>query len=144
MNRSRSYRLAGIATLLFAVCPSIELGLMAISDSREANSGHPVVIFPLLIFIIIALVLSSPWIIAGILLLRNSRAGKRLALVLTVPSAVLVVLLGGRAICGILLRWISDRDPDGFIAGLIFGPFALFGLMFCIAVWALQRSHWRD
>ena len=35
MNRSRNYRIAGIATLLFAVCPSIELGLMTIADSLE-------------------------------------------------------------------------------------------------------------
>ena len=142
MNWTPSHRLVGIATLLFAACPTVELVLMMLSDSNRGNGDHlPVSIGmpPLSFFLLVAPALSSPWIAAGILLLRNSNAGSLLALVLTVPTFPLILVCVGVAIDG--LRAGGQFKWMGAIAC---GPFALFGLMFCLTVWWFEFSYWRS
>ena len=132
-------RFVGIATLLFAACPTVELVLMMLSDSKRVGGDHmPVAVGvpPLSVFLLVALTLSSPWIVAGILLLRTSNAGRLLALVLTVPTCPLVLACGGGAIGGLL-----SNNQDGRMSAIAFGPLAFFGLMFCLSVWWLQLSY---
>ena len=102
---------------------------------------------PLSVLLLVALALSSPWVVAGILLLRTSNSGRLLALVLTVPSVPLVLLFGGGAIDG-LNFWLRDRTPkpgihEGLISVIVFTPFTLLGLMFCLTVWQFQFLYWR-
>ena len=139
MTWTPSSRLVGIATLLFAACPTVELVLMMLSDSNRGSGDHmPVAVGgpPLSALLLVALALSSPWIVAGILLLRTSYAGRLLALVLTVPTCPLVLACGGGAIGGLL-----RNNQDGMMSAIAFGPLAFFGLMFCLSVWWFQFSY---
>ena len=91
------------------------------------------------VFLLVVLALSIPWIVAGILLLRSSNAGRLLALVLTVPTLVFVLACGGDAIDG-----LCRNNQDGRMTAIAFGPFALFGLLFCLTVWWFQFSYRRS
>ncbi len=135
---------AGVTTLLFAACPTVELGLMAFSDFIRGGGDHMPVgvgVPPLEFAMVVALVLSSPWIAAGVLLLRREATGRWLALVLTIPSILLVFLFGAGALHGFCWVWIIEHNWEGLLAGFVFGPFALIGLVFCLVVWWFQFSY---
>lgn len=147
MNESPCSRLQGIAALLFAGCPTVELGLMMLSDYVRGHGDHMPVgvgVPPLSVFLLVGLALSSPWIAAGLLLLRSHPAGRWLAVVLTVPTVPLVLLSGGGALHGFCWVWIIEHNPAGFMTGLVFGPFAGLGSMFCLTVWIFQFSYWQN
>ena len=106
MTWTPSSRFAGVATLLFAACPTVQLGLLGLMMLLDFNRGNGdrmsvgVSVPPLSVFFLPALALSSPWIIAGILLLRRSDAGRLLALFLTnllcMKSRVFLAVYGAR------------------------------------------------
>jgi len=149
MNQAPFYRAAGIVTLIFAACPTVELGLMAVAEFIRFGGGPtdhlPVGIGvpPVWVFMLSSLVLSLPWIVAGVLLLRNSVAGRWFALVLTLPALGIAVMFGCGAIHGFGWVWIVEHNREGLVASIIFGPVALFGLLFCLVIWRFQYLCWR-
>lgn len=149
MNRAPSYRAAAIITLLFAACPTVELGLMTIAELIRFRGGatdHSPVGFgvpPIWMIMAFSLILSLPWIAAGVLLLRCSAIGRWLALILTLPATGIAVMFGCGAIYGFCWVWIVEHNREGLIASIVFGPVALLGLLFCLTIWRFQFLSWR-
>lgn len=94
---------------------------------------------PIWLIWLVLLGLSLPWIIAGVLLLRRIPAGRWIALVLTLPTALLTALTGGGAIIG-----MNARDPITAQNVSLFGPIALGGMLFCLTVWVTEFVCWSD
>jgi hypothetical protein len=130
---------AGIAALLFAASPSVALGLYAISEYERMRGrpggGGPVAfgVPPIWLIWLILLGVSLPWIMAGVLLLRRIPAGRWIALVLTLPTALLTALTGSGAIIG-----MNARDDITAQNVSLFGPIALGGMLFCLTVWVTE------
>jgi hypothetical protein len=139
---------AGISALIFSVSPSVALGLMAIAENRQRRGrpagGGPVAVgVPPIWFIwLILLGLSIPWIVAGVLMLRRIAAGRWIALLLTLPTALLTILTSIGTIVG-----MNARDPMTAMNVSAFGPIALGGMLFCLTVWGTEytcRSNVKD
>lgn len=130
---------AGITALLFAASPTCSLVLVSMAEAQQrhtqSQSGPVGVGVPSIWYIwLILLGLSLPWIIAGGMLLRRIPAARWIALVLTLPTALLTVL----ACAGTIAGMNAPRDSVTATNTSAFGPIASAGLLFCLTVWITE------
>ena len=134
---------AGITALMFAASPTISLVLLSLFEFQQhrgqPQGGGPVGfgVPPGWFIWLILLGVSVPWIVAGLLLLRGISVGRGIALLLTIPTAILTVLAG----IGTLMA-MNARDQFAGEHVRAFGPMAFFGMIFCLTMWVMEYSFW--
>ena len=145
---SRPLRAAGIAAWIFAVTanipPVVVLFLeLVISPGASGMGGTPgpqVVLGPPAELMLAVLAsLSVPWFIAGGLSLWGIRGAKWMNLILSLPTAVVVLFAGGGGIAA-----LSDLENQGMWAPAAYlSSLALTGAAFVFFAWrdAWQARH---